>query len=526
MSEMIDKEYETFFPLLHAILRDTAAADLEKENQRARDVMMWGMGDTVGKLAVVLDPDEKRLMIHILDYWRDYQQGPSRRSLEDMVRADDFPEAQVALLEAYDTFQPQCAVIDPLEVPALFKTREESWARQMFLHVTYQGRLIAQGEQPASDWKEAPKKGVKDAIQYLDKELHSAAFNLGVDINGGPIRDLASEVVGLYRQNVQARKSNTLTIKTGIPLIDDVIGGYDRKTLNLILGTVGQRKSAVARTIAYYAAVNGFRVLFLCLEWPWQEEVQIFAMMHAHSDQFLGTESFSIENFRNGMLAEDEVQFLESDIVVGFRQRLNTKLVIRGIPDRSWPNVRSVIQAENAIEKLDMVVIDYITLLDPMPPGSGAPRGGNTTDAMNQIIREIKHMALFFDDGRGLVFVSPVQGNRNGYEAAVANQGAWEATAIYQYSELEKSADTVLYTFMPDDLKADNKMRIGFCKTRRHGTTVPQTVTVDPQVGLVGGSSQTKERLEKEARDMGWSGGARRGPDCKKDKHLVGPDDF
>jgi hypothetical protein len=31
-TEMIDEEYETFFPLLHAMIRDTSVADQEKEN--------------------------------------------------------------------------------------------------------------------------------------------------------------------------------------------------------------------------------------------------------------------------------------------------------------------------------------------------------------------------------------------------------------------------------------------------------------------------------------------------------------
>jgi hypothetical protein len=46
-TEMIDKEHETFFPLLHAMIRDTSVADQEKENQRACEVMVWGMGETV-----------------------------------------------------------------------------------------------------------------------------------------------------------------------------------------------------------------------------------------------------------------------------------------------------------------------------------------------------------------------------------------------------------------------------------------------------------------------------------------------
>jgi hypothetical protein len=112
---------------------------------------------------------------------------------------------------------------------------------------------------------------------------------------------------------------------------------------------------------------------------------------------------------------------------------------------------------------------------------------------MCQAVRELKQLCLHFNDDKGLVVVSPVQGNRKGYAAAVANGGAWEASDIHMYGEMEKSADNILYTFQPDELKADNKMKLGFCKTRRHGPTAPLQVIVDPQVGLVGGSPQDDE---------------------------------
>jgi DnaB-like helicase C terminal domain len=501
LPQMIDKEYETFFPILHAILRDTAAADQEKENQRAHGVMGWGMGEMVAQLAVVLDPDQKRLMGHILDYWRDYQQGPSRRSLEDMVRADDFPEDQLALLEAFDTFQPQCAVIDPLELPALFKTRKESWARQMFRHVSTYALYISQGQQDNPDPRKPPLKGVKDAIQYLRQEFDRGGWVAGDAPQGGSMKEAALELMYMYQDMEIARDEGSLNLPTGIPLIDETMGGYDRRTLNLIMGHTGHRKSAVARTIAYHAALSGFRVLFIPLEWPYDEEWRIFAMMHAHSLMFEGTEKFSMERFRRAQFTEQEKELMERDLVRGLWSHLGTDLVIRSSEDRTWPAIRQLIEAENARQQLDMVVIDYLHLLD-----LGDAR--DKSYLMHQNIRELKQMAIHFNADQGLVVVSPVQCNRAGYKAAQLNDGAWESTDIYLYSEMEKSADTIMYTFMPDDLRAKDEMKIGFCKTRRHGIIAPRVVKVDPRVGLVGGSpvvmaQQARQQDEEFAAEFG-----------------------
>jgi hypothetical protein len=489
MSQMFDNERDTFYAILHAMLRTTPAT--EQENDRARVVVQWTAEHRSG-ISNLLDLDEKKVFEHVVVHWSLYKQAPSRLTLEDLIRRDDMPEAQLALLGDYDKWQPQLATRDFIEVEALVSARRESWTLQYFLFVTQQARIIVETGQASGNFKDPMRKGVPDAIQYLLQELHSGAFNPEAAASGGPMLQLADKLVALYEDNEAAANLNKHIIPTGIKVIDDVIGGYNRKTLNLILGTIAQRKSSVARTTAYYAAYQGFRTLFICLEWPYEEELAIFAMMHSHGLMFRGTESLSIDRFRNGRLSKEERDFLYQDLVPDLKETLGTNLVIRGIEDRTWANVRSVIEAENANAPLDMVMIDYITLLEVGPVR-------DPTYAMNQLIREIKHMALYSNEGRGLVFVSPVQGNRKGYDTAVANEGTWQATDISMYSEFEKSSDTVMSCFMPPELSVLNQMKIGFCKARRFGIVAPLLVDVDPHVGLVGGSPQTKEREALEA---------------------------
>jgi hypothetical protein len=169
--------------------------------------------------------------------------------------------------------------------------------------------------------------------------------------------------------------------------------------------------------------------------------------------------------------------------------------VISSTEKQTWASVRQLIEAETAKQPLDLIVIDYITLFD-----LGAEKDKNF--AMHQAVRELKQMCLHLNGDRGVVVVSPVQCTKKGYEVAKLNGGVWEPTDIWMYSEMEKSADNILYTFMPDELKQYNKMKLGLCKTRRHGPIAPQLVVVDPKVSLVGGSPIARYRDDKEMAEI------------------------
>ena len=83
------------------------------------------------------------------------------------------------------------------------------------------------------------------------------------------------------------------------------------------------------------------------------------------------------------------------------------------------------------------------------------------------------------------ISVTPVQGNRKGYEEAQANDGAWETTGIATYSEMDKSLDNCLYVFTDDAISAKNQIKIGSCKHRR-GANIPATFTdINTNAGML-----------------------------------------
>jgi hypothetical protein len=491
MSEMWDSEEETFYGLLYGMIRATPAD--EQETLRARAVMRWA-GDHGPAITNCLDEDEARLFQHVMEHWREFHDAPSRQMLEMLARKDDLPQGQLARLKGYDEAVPDItkiigSVIEAADMGTLLKTRVESWQRQKALFMLQEAKIILETGQASGNYRDPMRKGLKDMRDFLLQELVLGTF-AAKGTAGGSMKELAPKVASIYRDTEAAKQSGRHKIFTGIPVIDNEIGGFDRKTVNLLLGRTGHRKSAVARTIAYYAALNGFRTLFCPLEWPYEEEVAIFGMMHAHNLRFEGSEAFSIKRYREAELNPYEKELLETELVPSLINQLGTDLVIRSVGFNSWQNIRAMIEAENANQPLDLVVIDHVLVFE-------LGKGNDKNFEMHQIVREMKQMAMHFNDDQGLVFVSPVHGNRKGYETA-KETGVWEATDIYQYSEMEKSADTIVSCYMPEDLKATNKMKMGFSKSRRSGIVEPRLVEVDPKCGLVGGSPVTRMQRDKE----------------------------
>ncbi|MGA7244569.1 MAG: hypothetical protein WBX19_15380 [Terracidiphilus sp.] len=97
--------------------------------------------------------------------------------------------------------------------------------------------------------------------------------------------------------------------------------------------------------------------------------------------------------------------------------------------------------------------------------------------------------------------LTPIQGNRDGYKDATANEGQWELTGIYKYSEIEKSLDNCFYTWFNDAMDRNNIMRMGTCKSRRNSLIRPTDVTIDKVSGLVGSTSSKLAPLNASAHE-------------------------
>lgn len=274
--------------------------------------------------------------------------------------------------------------------------------------------------------------------------------------------------------------------------------GLRRGTFNCILGHAGQRKSALARTIAYNAAMTKKRVLYIPLESTFDEELTYFALIHAQNPTcFGGTADFSIKRFDECDFTEEEEKFLRNAIVPDLKETIGDNLIIRQLADTTWENVKSVIELENFLRPLDLIVIDYVTIMD-------VSQYRDHVVAYTQIAKQLKLTAQNLKNGRGgAAILTPLQGSRKGYEEAQANDGAWEKTGVYMYSEMYNSADLVMYTYMPIELQNSGELKIGTCKSRKSADMPAQLVPINLLNSYIGVYPGADEDADEPAPSFG-----------------------
>ena len=161
---------------------------------------------------------------------------------------------------------------------------------------------------------------------------------------GGWIEDIAQDLGTEYTRDKARATNHSLQIPTGISIFDNHFGGLNRRSLNFILGAVGARKSGLARTIAYNAATQGHRVLVIPTEFTYQEELQIFAAMHADNPKFFTCSKgrFTVDKIHGTKLDEEAEKFLTSDVIPDMKYNLGGKLaILQPAPSRGRISAKS-----------------------------------------------------------------------------------------------------------------------------------------------------------------------------------------
>jgi hypothetical protein len=143
----------------------------------------------------------------------------------------------------------------------------------------------------------------------------------------------------------------------------------------------------------------------------------------------------------------------------------------------TWGEIKNLIEMEHRIAPLDLVVVDYLGLV--------STTSRDKSGEMAEIIKDAKLLTNTFDCGRGLPFLTPVQGSRSGFEDATENEGRWDTSGIWMHSEYDRSLNGCMYIFMDDEMKASQVAKIGTCKSRDSADVPPTIVSVERFSGMV-----------------------------------------
>jgi energy-coupling factor transporter ATP-binding protein EcfA2 len=373
------------------------------------------------------------LMVVLLKIYRETGQGPSEATMLTFCRED------------YDDFYSRYVLMDeseasPHSVTSLAAFIEAAVKSYNLKEVLKKIRETADSE------------GSDAAVKFMFQEaakLPSAATIIESNLSSSMCLD---QVVSDLDERIKQCEEGTLNIKTGLGCVDRSGTVFQRGEVVAILGSGGGGKTTMARTISYNATIHQrYKVLHFPLETTVQVESPLFVAQHvlrnkpsslrrgALKDGTIGRDRGAYDDFKWGIT---DLKRLAADGAI----RLPT--FVDFVERSTWSAIRKEIYRQLQVEKIDLVVVDYLTLVSK--EGAQSPR-----EFMEEVIIDL---ARFAKD-EGVAILTPVQANRN--STSIVETGIWSKEQIFNYSEIEKSFDLIYSVYHGPYLHERDRMEDG-----------------------------------------------------------------
>lgn len=470
----------SFWRLFHNLIRQD---DTQEEIDRATEACVW-LADNILSVRRVSSAQQIEIITAVHTFWFNHRTAPSFHILKDTLERKATSPGVLEELAEYEE-QTDLAIYGPSDMGQLLTDMINEWQTDRLSSVLKITRAINQ-----SSWKDPKTKkqyeGPMDAAKYLLQQVQDGIIFTAQKSASGAIQDMASEIFSLYEKNKALNRSGASRIRTGIHAIDNHVP-IKRGDFVGVLGYAGQRKTTLCRTIAYNAAMAGFNVLHVTLEQTYDEERTNYALIHSAHPKFIGKHKITKAKFDDGLLTEQDEKFLK-EVVLADLENLPGRLIIRQpLENSTWPAIKLLAEVTDQTTPIDVFYIDYLTLCATMTKDSKQEHENNIKDA--------KQTALQWRNGEGCVMLTPVQGNRSGWEKAKENGGVWEMDGVFQYSEFDKSLDTLLSVFIDTEAGDTNSVVIASAKGRRFSPLQPFEAPINVNAGVVGNVTSAVQEI-------------------------------
>jgi hypothetical protein len=344
--------------------------------------------------------------------------------------------------------------------------------------ITTSGIIIKEGKE------ERHLKGPIDAARYImDKSHDIVTPTLGTRLSGEVTTD--GEDFKAEYERIEADPLAGVGQMSGLQQADVALSGAKRYELWIHAAFTGGLKSTFALNWMYNQAIY-YRhdSIIFSLEMPYNQCRRIIYSMHSMHEKFkairykLGLQSnpdlsmgLEYQKIRDGILEPAEKEFLFQHVVPDFNNPANEygKIHIEvGDPEKSdftVADLRSKCEILFAKSPFATIFVDHVGLMSPRKWSS------STTERLNEVIRDLKRLAMSFNRGMGIAVVALFQINREGYKAAMkrkekTEQARYDLTHLSYANEAERSADIVTATWTDDDLREVNRVQFQCLKSR------------------------------------------------------------
>ena len=355
------------------------------------------------------------------------------------------------------------------------------------------------------------KQRVNIAISNRMKEL------IGIVAKDGLTQEIAEEIDALKKlsnksaapdiqlrqyscDNYAERLNKPLGMKTGIPQLDDLIGGMNEGTVSVIAGFTSHYKTMFAINIARLNAYNnGYNIAYFSLETPKDIMYDQYLSRHSYDMKFQKYDYIPHVKIHRCALSQEEQDYLfntiEPDLYQDFLARdgkirkrgLTTFFDLSDFETFSFSEISNVLEAldDKLNGRLDALIVDYVQLCKFMEGGAHL---GDDNRIINSYVAFFRKLAQGFRSGskkKKLIVILLSQINRESWKKASKNKdnrGCYDLTCLADANELERGASRVFTTYTSENMKFNKEAQVQLLKNR-HGQTMtePKSVYADPE---------------------------------------------
>jgi DnaB-like helicase C terminal domain len=249
-------------------------------------------------------------------------------------------------------------------------------------------------------------------------------------------------------------------------------------------------KSALLRFLAYILVIeHGLNVAFWSLEMEAEVVRTQFAILHANNKiLFPDTPRIRYQDYKLGKLDAEQEDFVFRHAGPDFAMNPAYGSLLIEQPNSSRFTLADLTRRIGEIETTEgpvhALVIDYVTYMHPLPADRIVPPQPSD---YNQMIKELKRTCLAHRHANGqsgpLICLTAAQISRRGYAEALKQNGTYELAAFSTYTEIERSADIAITSFM--DQQNPSNLYLQVLKNR-DGKTRPERLQlyIDPEGGF------------------------------------------
>lgn len=184
-------------------------------------------------------------------------------------------------------------------------------------------------------------------------------------------------------EKLAANKGDITGIPSGFYDLDKITSGFHPHELIIIAARPGQGKTAIALNMVTNMAINS------------KKTVAIFNM-EMGAEQLVNRMLASVGQIESGKLKTGALEHMDWKRVNEATSRLSdTKIFIDDTSGQSVAEIRSKCRQLKSTTGLDIVIIDYLTLIQSATKGGG--NGQNRQQEVAEISRALKTMAMELD---------------------------------------------------------------------------------------------------------------------------------